>query len=70
MTGHRLDEIDRVVGLEIGADDYIVKPFGLRELLARVRALMRRQEMGACQKIAYKFPTSAAPPLASPRDRG
>jgi two-component system OmpR family response regulator len=46
MTGHRLDEIDRVVGLEIGADDYIVKPFGLRELLARVRAVMRRQEMG------------------------
>ena len=46
VTGHRLDEIDRVVGLEIGADDYIVKPFGLRELLARVRALLRRQEMG------------------------
>jgi two-component system, OmpR family, response regulator len=46
MTGHRLDETDRVVGLEIGADDCIVKPFGLRELLARVRAVMRRQEMG------------------------
>jgi two-component system, OmpR family, response regulator len=46
MTGHRLEEIDRVVGLEIGADDYIVKPFGLRELLARVRAVLRRQEMG------------------------
>jgi DNA-binding response OmpR family regulator len=35
MTGHRLGGTDRVVGLEIGADDYIVKPFGLRELLAR-----------------------------------
>ena len=46
MTGHRLDEIDRVAGLELGADDYIVKPFGLRELLARVRAVLRRQEMG------------------------
>ncbi len=46
VTGHRLDEIDRVVGLELGADDYIVKPFGLRELLARVRAVLRRQEMG------------------------
>jgi two-component system OmpR family response regulator len=34
-TGHRRDEIDRVVGLELGADDYITKPFGLRELLAR-----------------------------------
>jgi len=46
MTSHRLDEIDRVVGLELGADDYIIKPFGLRELLARVRAVLRRQEMG------------------------
>src|SRR6202795_3656712 len=46
MTGHRPDEIDRIVGLELGADDYIVKPFSLRELLARVRAVLRRQEMG------------------------
>src|ERR1700730_8288447 len=46
MTGHRPDEIDCVVGLELGADDYIVNPFGLRELLARVRAVLRRQEMG------------------------
>jgi two-component system, OmpR family, response regulator len=46
MTGMRLDEIDRVVGLELGADDYIAKPFSLRELLARVRAILRRQEMG------------------------
>lgn len=45
-TGHRPDEIDRIVGLELGADDYIVKPFSLRELLARVRAVFRRQEMG------------------------
>jgi two-component system OmpR family response regulator len=45
-TGHRTDEIDRIVGLELGADDYIVKPFSLRELLARVRAVLRRQEMG------------------------
>jgi two-component system, OmpR family, response regulator len=44
ITGHRRDEIDRVVGLELGADDYICKPFGLRELLARVRAVLRRQE--------------------------
>lgn len=36
------DETDRVVGLEIGADDYVVKPFGPRELLARIRALLRR----------------------------
>jgi DNA-binding response OmpR family regulator len=41
-TGQRRDEIDRVVGLELGADDYITKPFGLRELLARVRVALRR----------------------------
>ncbi|HVJ54697.1 MAG TPA: response regulator [Aliidongia sp.] len=45
-TGHRRDEIDRVVGLELGADDYVTKPFGLRELLARVRAVLRRREAG------------------------
>jgi two-component system, OmpR family, response regulator len=44
LTGHRREETDRVVGLELGADDYIVKPFGLRELLARVRAVLRRTE--------------------------
>jgi DNA-binding response OmpR family regulator len=41
-TGHRKDDIDRVVGLELGADDYVTKPFNLRELLARVRAVLRR----------------------------
>lgn len=49
-TGHRRDEIDRVVGLELGADDYVTKPFGLRELLARIRAVIRRQELG---RIAF-----------------
>jgi two-component system, OmpR family, response regulator RegX3 len=38
----RGDEVDRVVGLELGADDYIVKPFGFRELVARIRAVTRR----------------------------
>jgi two-component system, OmpR family, response regulator len=46
MTGHRCDEVDRIVGLELGADDYLVKPFSPRELLARIRAVLRRQEMG------------------------
>ena len=46
VTGHRLDEIDRVVGLELGADDYLTKPFNLRELLARVRAILRRFDVG------------------------
>ena len=39
----RSEEVDRVVGLELGADDYIVKPFGFRELLARIRAVTRRR---------------------------
>ena len=51
-TGHRTDEIDRIVGLELGADDYIVKPFSLRELLARVRAVLRRQEIGRAARAS------------------
>jgi DNA-binding response OmpR family regulator len=46
-TGDRRDEIDRVVGLELGADDYVTKPFSLRELLARIRAVLRRREAGS-----------------------
>jgi DNA-binding response OmpR family regulator len=38
----RGEEVDRVVGLELGADDYVVKPFGFRELVARIRAVVRR----------------------------
>ena len=41
MLTAKSDEIDKVVGLEVGADDYVTKPFGRRELLARVRALLR-----------------------------
>jgi two-component system OmpR family response regulator len=46
ITGHRRDEADRVIGLELGADDYVTKPFSLRELLARIRAVLRRLEAG------------------------
>ena len=51
MLTARDDEIDRVVGLEVGADDYLTKPFSMRELMARVKALLRRvrlirQEIG------------------------
>jgi DNA-binding response OmpR family regulator len=42
LTGHRRDEVDRIVGLELGADDYLTKPFSPRELLARIRAVLRR----------------------------
>lgn len=45
MLTARTEEIDRVVGLEVGADDYVTKPFGMRELLARIRALLRRVRM-------------------------
>ena len=45
ITGHWRDEVDRIVGLELGADDYLTKPFNLRELLARVRAVLRRAEV-------------------------
>ena len=41
----KVDEVDKIVGLELGADDYMTKPFSMRELLARVKALLRRVEM-------------------------
>ena len=46
MVSARGDEVDRIVGLEIGADDYLPKPFNPRELLARIRAVLRRNEGG------------------------
>jgi two-component system, OmpR family, response regulator len=59
VTGHRREEADRVVGLELGADDYLVKPFGLRELLARVRAVLRRsaglRSRKGEKRIRYRF---------------
>ncbi|MDD3311602.1 response regulator transcription factor [Pseudodesulfovibrio sp.] len=48
LTG-RGEEIDRVVGLEMGADDYVAKPFPLRELLARIRAVLRRYSAAAAE---------------------
>jgi DNA-binding response OmpR family regulator len=45
MLTARDDEIDRVVGLEVGADDYLTKPFSMRELLARIKAMLRRVRM-------------------------
>jgi two-component system OmpR family response regulator len=51
VTGHGREEIDRVLSLELGADDHVSKPFSLRELLARVRAVLRRQEMGRSARL-------------------
>ena len=45
MLTARTEEIDRIIGLEVGADDYLTKPFSMRELVARIRALLRRYEM-------------------------
>jgi DNA-binding response OmpR family regulator len=47
MLTARDDELDKVVGLELGADDYITKPFSIREFRSRVRALLRRAALGA-----------------------
>ena len=55
MLTAKSDEIDRVVGLEMGADDYLVKPFGPRELLARVRALLRRAQAGSFAPPSRRF---------------
>lgn len=49
------DEIDRVVGFEVGADDYIVKPFSMREVALRVKAVMRRFEPGAQAPLSELF---------------
>ena len=45
MLTAKVDEVDKIVGLELGADDYITKPFSMRELLARIRSTLRRNEM-------------------------
>ena len=49
VVSARGDEIDRVLSLEMGADDYLVKPFGMRELVARIRAVMRRTGSGPAE---------------------
>lgn len=53
VVSARGEEVDRVVGLELGADDYIVKPYGLRELVARIRAVTRRRE-GATRRVVLR----------------
>src|SRR5207247_7166914 len=51
----RSEEVDRVVGLELGADDYIVKPFGFRELVARIRAVARRRPTPLAQQTSTEL---------------
>ncbi|MEO0795115.1 MAG: response regulator transcription factor [Verrucomicrobiota bacterium] len=52
MLSAKSEEIDKVLGLELGADDYITKPFGVRELLARVAAALRRSQVGSSDATA------------------
>lgn len=52
MLTARTDEADKVLGLELGADDYLTKPFSLRELLARVRSILRRVHMSQVTAVA------------------
>ena len=55
MLTARGEEMDRVVGLEIGADDYVVKPFSVRELVLRVKAVLRRAEPGSQGEAVLTF---------------
>lgn len=55
MITARGEEVDRVVGLEIGADDYVTKPFSVRELMARVKAVLRRAENEGAEKEPSTF---------------
>ncbi len=55
MLTSKREEVDKVMGLEVGADDYVTKPFGLRELLARVKALLRRASPPEAEKEEFTF---------------
>ena len=55
MVTARAEETDRIIGLEIGADDYVSKPFSPNELIARIRALMRRSRRGEPQDSTLRF---------------
>ena len=65
----RGEESDRVVGLELGADDYVVKPFGLRELTARIRAVTRRGRTTARDDGAPRIGELEGDPRRRPRGR-
>lgn len=64
MLTARAEEMDRVVGLEIGADDYIVKPFSPRELVARVEAQFRRREMDTAPPPRLELPNGISVDLS------
>ena len=55
MLTARGDDVDRIVGLELGADDYVTKPFNPRELVARIRAILRRSEPQPVERQLYRL---------------
>lgn len=55
LTGEKKEEIDKVLGLELGGDDYMTKPFGARELLARIKAVLRRAQPERAEPDEYAF---------------
>ncbi|RFU43580.1 DNA-binding response regulator [Actinomadura logoneensis] len=63
MLTARDDETDKLVGLGVGADDYLTKPFSMRELVARIRALLRRVERAATLTLAEAAPVTRLGPL-------
>ncbi|HSZ70514.1 MAG TPA: response regulator transcription factor [Solirubrobacteraceae bacterium] len=65
MLTAKAEEIDKVLGLELGADDYITKPFSMREFRSRVKAALRRAEMGAPATDAAQAEQADEPPLHS-----
>jgi two-component system, OmpR family, alkaline phosphatase synthesis response regulator PhoP len=70
MLTARVEEADRLAGLEIGADDYIPKPFSPRELVARVRAVLRRVEAGATSAEVFRRADLTFDPLRMLVSRG
>ena len=63
MLTARGQEVDKVVGLELGADDYVTKPFSIRELLARIKAVLRRAHVVPKEQERYAFALGLAQPF-------
>ena len=69
MLTSKSSEIDRVLGLEVGADDYLTKPFSMRELLARVKAMLRRRETYQLSGSGAETPLSIGPLIINANER-
>src|SRR4051794_35483288 len=69
MVTARGTETDRIVGLELGADDYVVKPYSAGEVIARIRAVLRRAAAGPAGPAAARAPPGRGPPGGQPAPR-